>query len=158
MGFEVLLIAALGFCNGLRTMTPIAVLCWFAWLGRLHLVGWRGFTAYTVTLCVFTLFALGEYVADKLPNTPSRTRPVGLVARAVFATLVAVLLTQGDPQKVLLACLLGLTGAMIGAYVGWFVRTRSVAALGCPDWPVALLEDGIAIAGSAGLLYLISVR
>jgi uncharacterized membrane protein len=43
-----------------------------------------------VTLIVFTLLALIELIADKLPNTPARTAPLGLIARIAFGCLAVL--------------------------------------------------------------------
>jgi uncharacterized membrane protein len=155
---NLLLIAALGGCTGLRTMTPIAVLCWFAYRQALHLSGWRSFTASIIAVAIFTLAALGEYVGDKLPNTPSRTAAPGLGARIVFGGFVAFLLAQPLLLNPALAVVTGAVGALIGTFAGWFVRTRAVAALKCPDWPVAVLEDCITIGLSITFLHLAVVH
>ena len=74
----VLAIPLLGVTTGLRTMTPMAVLCWFAYFGsdggHLPLGGtWAFWAAKLVTAIVFTVLAVGELIGDKLPKTPSRT-------------------------------------------------------------------------------------
>jgi uncharacterized membrane protein len=153
-----LLIAALGGCTGLRCMTPIAVLCWFAYRNQLHFAGWRGFTASVVSVAVFTLLALGEYIGDKLPSTPSRTAPVGLAGRVLFGAFVGFLLAQPLVLKPVLAISVGVAGAIAGSFAGWFVRTRSVVALKCPDMPVALVEDAITIGLSITFLHLVVVH
>lgn len=153
-----LLISLLGVCTGLRTMTPIAVLCWFAYRNALHLAGWRSFTANIVAVIIFTLMALGEYIGDKLPNTPSRTSPIGLAGRSLFGAFVGLLLAQPLLLSPVVAIILGIVGALIGTYAGWFVRTRSVIALKCPDWPVAIVEDCLTIAFSIALLNAVVTR
>ena len=153
-----LLVAALGACTGLRTMTPIAVLCWFAWEQTLHLSGWRSFAASLVSVVIFTAAAAGELVGDKLPSTPSRTAPLGLGARVVFGAFVAVILAQPLLLNPFVAAMLGAVGAVVGAYVGWFARTRTVAALHVPDLPVALTEDAITLALSITFLHLAAVH
>ncbi|MGI4853781.1 MAG: DUF4126 family protein [Janthinobacterium lividum] len=156
MGF--LLVLLLGACTGLRTMTPIAVLCWFAYRNALHLVGWRSFTANIVAVIIFTLMALGEYIGDKLPSTPSRTSPIGLIGRSMFGAFVALLLAQPLLLNPVTAILVGILGALIGTYGGWFVRVRSVAALKVPDWPIAVLEDCLTITFSILLLNAVVTR
>ncbi len=150
MGY--LLITLLGICTGLRTMTPIAVLCWFAFRGALHFLGWRSFTANIVSVAIFTLMARGEYVGDKRPNTPARTAPIGLLGRSVFGAFIGLLLAQPLLLSAPATILLGIAGALLGTYAGWFLRTRSVAGLKCPDWPVAIAEDVLTIACSIALL------
>lgn len=156
MGY--LLITLLGVCTGLRTMTPIAVLCWFAFRGALHFLGWRSFTANVVSVIVFTLMALGEYVGDKLPNTPARTAPIGLLGRSLFGAFVGLLLAQPLLLNTAGAILLGVAGALLGTYAGWFLRIRAVAAIHCPDWPVAVVEDVLTIVFSIALLNAVVTR
>ncbi len=153
-----LLIAALGGCTGLRCMTPIAVLCWFAYKQQLHFAGWRSFTVSIISVVIFSVAALGEYVGDKLPNTPARTAAPGLGARAVFGALGGVLLAQPLVLNVFVAAALGLAGGVAGAFIGWFTRTRCVAGFKCPDWPIALTEDAITIALSITLMHLAAVH
>jgi len=63
-----------GVIAGLRSMTAPAAVTWLAWAGHLDLGGtWAAFLGYGATRWIFTLLALGELVADKLPSTPSRT-------------------------------------------------------------------------------------
>src|SRR5450631_2346385 len=86
----------LGFATGLRTMTPIAVLCWFAYFKYLPLQGTWGYWAATlISACVFTVFAVGEWIGDKLPQTPNRTDPFPLTARLIFGGLVGALSATG---------------------------------------------------------------
>ena len=153
-----LLVLLLGVCTGLRTMTPIAVLCWFAYRNALHLVGWRSFTANIIAVIVFTLMALGEYVGDKLPNTPARTAPIGLLGRSSFGAFVGLLLAQPLLLSPVAAIALGIVGALLGTYAGWFLRTRIVTSLKCPDWPVAVAEDCLAILFSILLMNAVVTR
>ncbi|SEB84235.1 DUF4126 family protein [Terriglobus roseus] len=155
---NLLLVTLLGACTGLRAMTPIAVLCWFAYRQLLHFSGWRSFTASLIAVGIFTLAALGEYIGDKLPNTPARTAAPGLGARIVFGALGGVLLAQPLQLNLFAAAALGALGGVAGAFGGWFVRTRVVTALKVPDLPVALLEDVIAIGLSITLLHLAAVH
>ena len=84
-------------------MTAMAVLCWFAYRGNLSLDGtWASWAAKLVTAIIFTVLALGEFVADKLPNTPNRTALGPLLVRVVFGGLIgamlpAISLDQLDP-------------------------------------------------------------
>jgi uncharacterized membrane protein len=80
-----LLTFLLGCVDGLRSLTPPALICWAARLGWLHFAGTRlAFINHRSTLTVFTLLAAVELIADKLPKTPARTAPLGLIARIVL--------------------------------------------------------------------------
>ncbi|HTD97553.1 MAG TPA: DUF4126 family protein [Edaphobacter sp.] len=139
-------IPLLGLVTGLRTMTPMAVLCWFAYVGHLPVDGtWASWTAKLPTAIVFTVLALGEYVADKLPKTPNRTSPGPLAARLVFGGLVGAIVAAGLNGSGIEGVILGVSGALVGAYAGFLIRRELVQRFGFRDWPVALLEDASAV-------------
>ena len=158
MGYVLILL--LGMCTGLRTLTPIAVVCWFSYVRGtfeppLLLTGWRHFTANPISVGVFTLMALGEYVGDKLPNTPSRKSAVGLAGRVLFGVGVGVILAPRVGGHHLLKGLTGGVGALLGTYGGWWLRTVLAKRVG-KDWPVANVEDWFAIAASILILNVIT--
>jgi uncharacterized membrane protein len=89
--------------------------------------------------------ALAELIVDKLPSTPSRTRPFGLLARATAAALACAALARRTDEDVAGTALLGVTGALASAYIGAAYRS-AIAGAHIPDFPAALLEDVIAYA------------
>src|SRR5271170_466735 len=89
-------IPLLGLVTGMRAMTAMAVLCWFAYRGDLSLDDtWAFWAAKLVTAIIFTVLAVGEYVVDKLPKTPNRTAPGPLLARVVIGGLVGAIVAAG---------------------------------------------------------------
>jgi uncharacterized membrane protein len=148
---HVLLLAFLiGGISGLRTFTGPATVAWGAhrnWL-NLHatILAFMGSTAAVV---IFILLALFELVMDKLPSTPSRLRPAGLIGRAVSGALCGACVAGAGTQSMLLGAVLGVAGAIAGAFAGNKTRGSLVKALKVPDFVIALLEDAVAI--SAGL-------
>jgi uncharacterized membrane protein len=136
----------LGLVTGMRSMTAMAVLCWFAYRGDLSLDGtWAAWAAKLVTAIAFTLLALGELVADKLPKTPNRTALGPLIARVIFGGLVGAIVAAGLNGSEFEGVILGVGGALIGAFGGFLIRRELVLRLGCEDWPVAVAEDVSAI-------------
>jgi uncharacterized membrane protein len=99
-------------------------------------------------VAIFTLLAVVELVADKLPNTPSRTVPPGLIARIIMGGLTGACVAAAGGEAALLAAVFGIIGGIVGCFGGFHARTRLVKAVGTPDIYVALLEDLVAIAGS----------
>jgi uncharacterized membrane protein len=139
-------IPLLGLVTGMRSMTAMAVLCWFAYRGDLSLDGtWASWAAKLVTAIVFTVLALGELVADKLPKTPNRTALGPLIARVIFGGLVGAIVAAGLNGSEFEGAILGIGGALIGAFGGFLIRRELVLKLGCEDWPVAVAEDVSAI-------------
>ena len=89
-------IPALGFATGLRTMTPMAILCWFAYLHHLPIhQSWAFWVAKLLTALVFSVLAVGELIGDKLPMTPSRIAVGPLLARVGFGGLVGAIAATG---------------------------------------------------------------
>jgi uncharacterized membrane protein len=142
-----ILLAALviGIVSGLRTMTAPAAVSWAARLGWLPLQGTSlallGTTGATLAL---TVLALGEWVTDQLPSTPSRTVPIQFGARLLTGGFsgAAIGLAHGSAVAGLIA---GLAGAVIGTFGGRAARAALAQAFGS-DRPAALLEDGVAVA------------
>jgi uncharacterized membrane protein len=91
-----------------------------------------------------TVAAGAELVADKLPGTPSRLSPAGLVGRLVFGGLAAGLLAYAQKGPVVPAAALGSAAALLAAKVGHDLRAR--AGQKVPDPVAAVAEDGVAIA------------
>jgi uncharacterized membrane protein len=96
---------------------------------------------------ILTVLAVSELVADKLPKTPSRTAPLGLIARIVTGGITGACVAASGGQAAILGAVLGAVGGIVGCFGGYQARTRLVKALGKPDIYVALLEDLVAIAG-----------
>ena len=134
----------LGIVTGMRSMTAMAVLCWAAYLGYLPQHGWGFWTGYLVSAIVFGLFALGEYVGDTLPNTPSRKALGPAAARLVFGAVAGALGASAMSEPVIGGAVFGMVGAVIGTWGGWWVRQRLARAAG-RDLPVALAESALAL-------------
>jgi uncharacterized membrane protein len=150
--FELLLLIFLiGVISGLRSLTAPAVVAWAAHLNWINLQNTAlAFMGSTVAVGIFTVLAIVELVADKLPSTPSRTKGPGLIARIVLGGLSGACLAVAGMQYLVLGAALGVIGALVGTFGGYEVRTRLVKALQLPDILIALLEDAVAIGG--GLL------
>jgi uncharacterized membrane protein len=139
-------IPLLGVVTGMRSLTAMAVLCWFAYRGDLPLDDtWAFWAAKLVTAIIFTVLAVGEYVVDKLPKTPNRTAPAGLLARVVIGGLVGAIVAAGLNGSEVEGVILGVGGALVGTFGGFLVRRDIVLKLGCKDWPVGLVEDVSAV-------------
>jgi uncharacterized membrane protein len=152
-----LAIPLLGFTTGLRTLTPMALLCWFAYAGQISVGGtWAGWTAHLWVAIAFTVLALAELVGDKLPKTPSRTSPGPLLARLVMGGLGGAICATGMEGPELEGILLGVVCALVGAFAGYMIRREVVQELQCPDWPIAVGEDLITIVCATFALHVVA--
>jgi uncharacterized membrane protein len=136
----------LGCVCGLRSMTAPAVVCWGARLGWLNLAGSRlSFFAHPAALVIFSLCAIGELIADKLPNIPRRTMIGPLGFRIVVGAACGAALAISVHAAVPIAAILGAAGGIIGAYAGYNYRRAAAGRL--PAMLAALLEDVVAVGG-----------
>jgi uncharacterized membrane protein len=137
----------IGFFAGLRSLTAPAATAWAVHLGWLKLERPLSLIGSVPSVVILTVLAVAELVADKLPKTPSRTAPLGLIARIVTGGITGACVAASGGQAAILGAVLGAVGGIVGCFGGYQARTRLVKALGKPDIYVALLEDLVAIAG-----------
>ena len=105
------------------------------------------------SVAIFTVLAFLKLVADKLPNTPNRTAPVGLIARLLTGGLTGASVAAGAGGRPLLGSLLGAVGGVVACFGGYQARKRLVNALGTRDIYVAVVEDLVTIIGSVWVLF-----
>jgi uncharacterized membrane protein len=141
----------LGVSTGLRSFTPMAVTAWFARMGKLPVAGtWASWVGHPACVGLFTAAALGEYISDKLPNTPNRTAPVPLIGRLVLGGLVGAILATAFRRPLAGGIALGVVGALAGSYGGFAARRGLTKGVGLPDLPVAIAGDAAAVALAVG--------
>ena len=155
MNYVFALVLGIGFTAGLRSLTPPAVVAWAAHLGCLNLNNSPlAFVGSTIAVVIFSVLAVFELVGDVLPQTPKRTAPAPLVARILMGGLCGACLCAAHNQALLIGASVGAIGAIVGAFAGYEIRKRLVAALKIKDLFITLLEDLITI----GLAYLAVTR
>lgn len=136
----------IGIVAGLRSLTAPAVVAWAVRLGWLDLQDSRlAFVGSTAAVIIFSLLAIGELIADKLPGIPRRTAIAPLLARICTGTLCGACLAVAANRSLPPACLLAGLGGVIGAFAGYEIRQRLVSQLHFKDFFVAVFEDLIAI-------------
>ena len=137
----------IGIIAGLRAMTAPAAISWAAHLGWLPLANTpMAFMGFTYTPFIFTVLALGEFVTDQLPQTPSRKVPMQFGGRIASGALCGACFgaAAGNLVGGLVA---GVVGAVIGTLGGAAARAKLAQAFG-KDLPAALIEDVVAVVGA----------
>jgi uncharacterized membrane protein len=141
-----LLAFLIGAVSGLRSLTAPAVVACAAQLGWINLNHTPlRFMGTTDAMVIFIVLAIIELGADKLPSTPSRTKPPGLIARIVLGGFCGAAIAVAGGQSIAIGAILGAVGGVAGAFGGKEMRTRLVKALKVPDFVIAIMEDAIAI-------------
>ena len=149
-------IPMLGLATGLRSMTPLAALCWFVYAGQMS-ADWAHWIGHLSVAIVLTICAVGELVADKMPWIPSRISPAPLIWRILLAGFVGAYTAASEQGPGLEGVLLAVVGALLGAFGGYMLRRDLAQRFDCKDWHIALSEDIIAIGGAIYALRVISM-
>src|ERR1041385_2724143 len=137
----------IGLFAGLRSLTPPAAVAWATHLGWLKLARPMSLVGSLPALIILSLAAVTEFIIDKLPNTPNRTAPLGLIARIVTGGFTGACVSVGGGKSAFVGAGLGVIGGIVGCFGGYQARTRLVKSLRQPEF-IALVEDLIAIGGS----------
>jgi uncharacterized membrane protein len=136
----------IGVVAGLRSLTAPAAVAWAANLGWLNLQDSPfAFMASAGAVAAFSLFAIGELIADKLPQIPKRTAAFGLGARILTGGFCGACLCSANKESLFIGVVLGAVGAVIGAFGGYEIRKRLAVKLNIRDTFIAISEDLIAI-------------
>jgi len=98
---------------------------------------------------VSTLFAAGEFIADKLPMVPNRTDAGPLLGRALAGGLSGAVVCSAKNRSVLAGAIIGAAAAGGAAYGAYERRKRMGKKLHLPDMAMAVAED--AIVGALGV-------
>jgi uncharacterized membrane protein len=144
MNYVFLLALGIGIVAGLRSLTAPAVVAWGAHLNWLNLHDSAlAFMGSTAAVAIFSLLAIGELIADKLPGMSKRTAPAPLIARIITGGLCGTCLCAAEAKALLAGVLLGGIGGVIGAFLGYNIRRR--VDLHIKDVVVAVCEDVVAV-------------
>ena len=146
MNYIFLFSLGIGFAAGLRALVTPAVVAWAAHLGWLNLNNSPlAFMGSTITVVIFSILAVVELIGDLRPTTSKRTAPMPLVTRILTGGLCGTCVCAAGNQSLIIGAILGGVGGVIGAFAGYEVRRRLVAALNIKDVFIALPEDLVTI-------------
>src|SRR5689334_10635014 len=88
LNYVFILAFGIGIVAGLRSLTAPAVVAWAAHVNWLNVHGSPlAFMGSRASVVIFSLLAIGELIADKLPTIPQRTAPAPLMARVITGGL-----------------------------------------------------------------------
>jgi uncharacterized membrane protein len=136
----------IGVVCGLRSMVGPAIICLGTHVGWLRLDHSAfAFLHTMIALAVFSLFAVGELIADKMPWIPGRNEAGPLIARFISGAVCGVALCIAASVSVPAGAVLGAAGGVAGGLGGYHLRRWLTTALAFPDLPIALGEDLSAI-------------
>jgi uncharacterized membrane protein len=145
---------SLGAVAGVRSMSAPALLSRAASRGSIEGIEETpfAFLASPRAARILTVLAVGEALADKLPFSPDRISPPGLVGRMASGGLVGAALFAAAERRAAIGAGLGLLASVAASSPSYYLRVKTQERLGLPNWAVGLVED--ALAEGTGLLAL----
>lgn len=147
MSQRLLAAAGLGAVTGMRSMTGLAMAAHeLSDRPAGEIDGLRRWLASDPVAIALSALAIGELVADKMPEIPDRIDPGPLAGRGVMGALVGAI--AGGEEYWIAGAVVGAVAAVTAAWVGWSVRKEAGWATGLPDPVIAVAEDAVAIAGA----------
>lgn len=148
--------AGLGVVAGMRSQLPLALLAVGAGRGRFAAgaEGLLGLLRSPVAQRLLVLLAVGEFVGDKLPFTPSRLELGPLFGRMLFGGLAGAAIASEARRSPALGAVLGVGGAVLGAQAGYHARAALDEVTGIPDPVWGAAEDVAAVTLGMSVVHL----
>ena len=137
----------LGAVAGIRSMTPPALLSRAASRGEIRGLEETpfGFLTSPRVANLFTVLAVGEISADKLPFSPDRVSLPGLAGRLATGALVGAALFAANGRKGTSGGAVGAVSSLATSYLSFYLRTGIQQRFGLPNPAGGVLEDAIAL-------------
>ncbi|MFD0750245.1 DUF4126 family protein [Mucilaginibacter calamicampi] len=107
-----------------------------------------GFLSSIAIADVLKVMALGEFLVDKLPFTPNRTRPVSVAVRCLSGALAGAGIYSDAGRKPLTGAVLGCLVAGASTYASFYLR-KGLSRTGAGNFISGVIEDAFVV--SAGI-------
>src|SRR6185437_8902761 len=114
----------IGLFAGLRSLAPPAAVAWAVHLGWLRLARPLSLVGSLPAVIILSLSAITEIFMDKLPSTPNRIAPLGLIARIVTGGFTGACVSVGGGRSAFVGAGLGVIGGIVGCFGGYHARAR----------------------------------
>lgn len=102
---------------------------------------------------ILALFALTEFVIDKLPTTPNRIEPAGIAFRSASGALAGASIYEAAGENAGAGAVLGAAAAVASAYGSFYLRKAVVKETGIYDPVVGGVEDALIAGAFISLLW-----
>ncbi len=140
----------LGATAGMRTLTPPALIGLAGQRGSLSLRRSPLKYLYSRNAALAVgVAAVGELVADKIPNSPSRLKLYELLPRIVSGAFCGATVCAAERENKTTGAIIGGLAALGGAFAGYHWRQSATEQGHVPPFAAALVEDAVAIGGAA---------
>jgi len=95
------------------------------------------------------IFAIGEVVGDKLPNTPNRIKPAGVTFRCLSGALAGASIYKASGNNAITGAIIGSVVAFGSTFGSYFLRKDVVNRTKVFDPMIGAMEDVLVIGAGA---------
>jgi uncharacterized membrane protein len=95
--------------------------------------------------------AIAEFIGDKLPFAPDRTKPIVITGRFFSGALAGAGIYKASGGNAITGALIGGTAAIVSTFGSYFLRKATVKASGIFDPIVGAIEDALVVGAGIGL-------
>ena len=103
-----------------------------------------GFLSSIAVADVLKVMALGEFLVDKLPFTPNRTKPVSVTVRCFSGALAGAAIYKAAGKKPLTGAILGGLVAGASTYASFYLR-KALSGSGVGNILSGVIEDAFVV-------------
>jgi uncharacterized membrane protein len=100
---------------------------------------------------ILTGLTVVEVIGDKLPTTPNRTKPAGIIFRGLSGALAGASIYKASGNNVLMGTLIGTAAAVASTFISFGLRKSIVKNTSIIDPIIGALEDALVIGAGVGL-------
>ena len=98
------------------------------------------------------VFAVGELIGDKLPNTPNRIKPGGIAFRCLSGALAGASIYKASGNNAITGAIIGSVAAFGSTFGSYFLRKDIANRTKIFDPLVGAIEDALVIGAGGGLV------
>ena len=103
-----------------------------------------GFLSSIAIADMLKVMALGEFLVDKLPFTPNRTKPISVSVRCLSGALAGAAIYSGAGKKPLTGALLGGLVAGASTFASFYLR-KALSGSGVGNIMSGVIEDAFVV-------------
>jgi uncharacterized membrane protein len=100
---------------------------------------------------VMKVFVAGELIGDKLPQTPNRTKPIGVLSRCLSGSLAGASIYKASGRNAFRGAVLGSVAAFGSTFGSYLLRKNVVNKLKDFDPVIGAIEDALVIGAGVAL-------
>ena len=98
------------------------------------------------------IFAVAEFVGDKLPSAPNRIKPVGVIARCLSGSLAGAAIYKASGGNPYIGAIVGSVSAFGSTFGSFFLRKSLSEKTKRVDPVIGVIEDALVIGAGFGLV------